>query len=83
MAIVIPTDGPIATPIATQKGIFPVTAPTMDPTVTPKEAPRASHRLMDFFLLVFFDPYGNLPFRSFTRIVSISSILASSISLAT
>ena len=85
MAIVIPTDGPIATPIATQKGIFPVTAPTMAPTVTPKEAPSASHRLMDLFfsLFVFFDPYGNLPFRSFTRIVSISSILASSISLAT
>ena len=53
MAIVMPTDGPIATPIATQKGIFPVTAPTMAPTVTPKETPRASHRLMDLFFYSF------------------------------
>ena len=50
---------------------------------TAKEAPRASPIPMDFFLLFFFNSYGCLPFRSFRRIVSISAILASSISLAT
>jgi hypothetical protein len=57
----------------------------MASTVTPNEAPRASPIPVDllFSSLVFFDPYGYLPFRSFKRMVSISLILASSISLAT
>jgi hypothetical protein len=48
----MPTDGPIATPIATQKGIFPATAPTMAPIVTPKEA-QALGRWIYFFLYSF------------------------------